>query len=129
MEEIQQFIEIIKEPPKGCIYTAVSLYGFGGAVRDLPLESTAFAFRNAEAIVGIQTEWEEKEFKQINQKWLLEKFELIKPMTVGSFINFPLLELKDYKHEYFGDEVRQERLKAIKEQYDPHRVFSFPQGL
>ena len=62
-----------------------------------------------------------------NQEWVRERFEMIKNMTKGSYVNFPISELKNYDKEYFGGHAQ--RLKQVNQKYDPFNVFRFPQGL
>lgn len=132
LEEIENFIKIVQNKPQGSIYAAISLYGLGGAIRETPKEHTAFAYRDAKAIIGIQTQWNDSStHAKENSKWVVEMMKSrIIPLTCGSFINFPLLELENYKQEYFGrDPETLKRLERIKQQYDPLRFFTFPQGL
>ena len=126
-EELKNIIELIKSRAEGSIYTAISFYGLGGAVSDTMKESTAFYYRDAKFIMGIQSVWEEAKYAPINRQWIVEKFKYIKSITVGSFINFPLAELENYEKEYYGENI--DKLKKIKRKYDPHNVFSFPQGI
>lgn len=126
-EEIRSLINLIDNRSEGATYTAITFYGLGGAVLDKEQDSTAFYHRSAKFIIGFQSVWEEAQYAPANRKWFLEKFSYIKSITRGSFINFPLLELDNYKIEYFGDNLS--RLKEIKKKYDPLNVFKFPQGM
>ncbi|KAG2370863.1 hypothetical protein C9374_013774 [Naegleria lovaniensis] len=132
LEEIQNFINIVQHKPQSSIYAAISLYGLGGVIHEVPKEHTAFAYRDAKSIIGIQTQWKDSKLHaNENSEWVVEmmKNEII-PLTCGSFINFPLLELEDYKKEYFGsDRETLQRLERVKNKYDPLRVFTFPQSL
>ena len=126
-EEIRSLINLIDNRSKGATYTAITFYGLGGAVLDKEQDSTAFYHRSAKFIIGFQSVWEEAQYAPANRKWFLEKFSYIKSITRGSFINFPLLELDNYKVEYFGDNLS--RLKKVKKKYDPLNIFKFPQGI
>ncbi|MGV2644892.1 FAD-linked oxidase, partial [Clostridium perfringens] len=53
------------------------------------------------------------------------KFNKVKELTVGSFVNFPLAELENYEKEYYGEHMNS--LRKIKTKYDPYNVFKFPQ--
>ena len=77
--------------------------------------------------MGFQSVWEEAKYAPLNKRWFLDKFSYIKNITKGSFINFPLLELENYKEEYFGENLS--KLKKIKSKYDPLNIFKFPQGI
>lgn len=126
-EELKDIVDLINCREQGATYTAVSFYGLGGAVRDKMKDSTAFYYRDAKFIMGIQSVWEDAKYAQINRKWLIEKFKYIKSITTGSFINFPLAELENYEKEYYGGNIG--KLKKIKTKYDPNNLFNFPQGI
>lgn len=126
-EIISNLIEIVDDKPEESAYTAITFYGLGGAIQEVPLNASAMYYRDARFIMGFQSVWVEDDFAPKNKAWLLEKFPTIEKLTRGSFINFPLAELKDYERAYYGDHAAQ--LKDIKGKYDPHNVFHFPQGL
>lgn len=125
--EIEELSHLIETRAEGAIYTAITFYGLGGAVMDVKKEKTAFYYRDAKFIMGFQSVWEEAKYAPVNRRWFLEKFNYIKSITEGSFINFPLLELENYKKEYFGENVS--KLVEIKSKYDPLDVFKFQQGI
>jgi len=126
-EEINRLIEIISNPAEGFQYTAVSLYGLGGAVADIDKFSTAYYYRNARFIMGIQSVWEKDEYASINEEWVSKNFKLIKELTEGSFVNFPIDELNDYEKEYYGENLS--KLRKIKAKYDPYNIFDYPQAI
>lgn len=126
-EEIKEIIKILDNAANGAVYAAVTFYGLGGAVINKTKEDGAFYYRDAKFIMGFQSVFEEDKYKKENIEWILEKFKYIKSITKGSFINFPLVELEDYKHEYYGDNY--EKLKFIKTKYDPNDVFAFEQSI
>lgn len=126
-DELLRIINLISHMPENAEYTAVSLYGLGGVIRDIPKEETAFYYRDAKAIMGFQIVWEESKYAEENKKWFLERFKVIKDLTKGSFINFPLKELDDYEKEYYSE--NKEKLRKIKLKYDPKGVFDFEQGI
>lgn len=124
-DEIKQLIEIIDAPAEGSVYTAISFYGAGGAISDVDKLDTAYYYRDAKFIMGIQSVWEENKYADINREWVKSNFRSIEILTEGSFVNFPLDELDNYEKEYYGQNIK--RLKEIKKQYDPYNVFNYPQ--
>ncbi|MDQ0148635.1 FAD-dependent oxidoreductase [Eubacterium multiforme] len=126
-DEIRDIINLVNNRPEGSVYVAISLYGLGGAVCDKEKDSTAFYYRDAKFIMGLQSVWEEDEFAPLNREWVKNVFSNIKGITEGSFINFPFAELKNYEEEYYGGNL--ERLRKVKMKYDPYNVFKFPQGI
>lgn len=126
-KEIEKLIEIISKPAKGFHYTAVSFYGAGGAISDIDKLSTAYYYRDAKFIMGIQSVWEDDLYAEINKEWVKEKFIVIKELTEGSFVNFPIDELENFENEYYGENLS--KLKKIKSKYDPYKVFNYPQAI
>lgn len=126
-QEIENIIHLIQDRPRGSIFAAISLYALGGKVNEINKNDTAFFYRDAHYILGIQSIWEEPIFKKDNVKWVEQRFSYIKTITNGSFINFPYSELKDYMCAYYGE--NSERLKEINKEYDPCNIFTFPQGI
>lgn len=126
-EEMHQLLECIKQPAEGAVYTAVSCYGMGGQVKRPDRDSTAFYYRDSLYILGFQTVWEDNTYSESNREWFIKPFERIKKLTVGSFVNFPAMELEDYRQAYYGG--YSEQLIAIRKKYDPQGVFAFEQGI
>lgn len=126
-EEIIELLNIIENRAQGATYTAITLYGLGGVIREVKKDNTAFYHRDANFILGFQSVWEEQRFVQANRQWFLEKLDYIKSITKGSFINFPCAELENYEEEYYGDNSR--LLKLIKEKYDKDDFFNFEQDI
>ncbi len=126
-EEIKKIIKIISNPSKGFNYTAISLYGAGGAISDVDKSSTAYYYRDANFIVGIQSVWEDDIYAEVNKEWVKENFSIIKNITNGSFVNFPLDELDNFEKEYYGENIS--KLREIKSKYDPLNVFNYPQAI
>lgn len=124
-EELQEIIELVNKTANGSVYTAVTFYGFGGKILDIDKLATAFYHRDAKFIMGLQSVWEEDKYAEDNNLWVLDKFEKIKRLTNGSFINFPLKEIENYEEEYYGE--NKDRIKIIKGKYDKENFFSFPQ--
>lgn len=126
-EEIKGLLSLIDERAEGSTYTAVTLYGLGGAIRDFDGRKTSFYHRNANFVLGFQSVWEEAKYAPINRKWLVSKLDYIKSITEGSFVNFPCAENNDYEKEYYGD--NKEILRIIKEKYDKDDLFNFEQDI
>lgn len=124
---IENIINLVSSKAEGATYAAVSLYGLGGAVKDVQKEETAFYYRDAKFIMGLQSVWEDSKYAVQNIEWVKEKFKYIKHITIGSYVNFPSAELENYEEEYYGGNAR--KLKEIKRKYDPFDIFNFPQGI
>ena len=124
-KELREIVNLIENPAKGSVYTAVTFYGLGGKILEVDKRETAFYYRDAKFIMGFQSVWEEDIYEEENNIWVLNKFKKIKNLTKGSFVNFPLKEIENYEEEYYGE--NKEKLKKIKGKYDKDNFFSFPQ--
>ncbi len=126
--ELYQLLCIVNgNRPRGSVLTSLSFYGLGGKVLAVRPEDTAFYYRDAKYILLIQSVWENSQYRECNQRWVLHNFPVLYRLTKGSYINFPLLQLEDYLQNYFGGNVP--RLLKVKKEYDPNNVFSFPQSI
>lgn len=125
--EIEKLIKITDDRAKGATYTAISFYGLGGAVLNVAIEDSAVFYRDANSIIGFQSVWEEDIYADENRGWVIDKFEFIKSLTKGSFINFPIKQLDNYHKEYYGENF--DKLRDIKKEYDPECIFTFEQGI
>ncbi|MBD7912828.1 MULTISPECIES: FAD-dependent oxidoreductase [Clostridium] len=125
--DMKNIINLVKDRAEGSTYTAVSLYGLGGAVKDRGKRDTAFYYRDAKFIMGFQSVWEDPKYALENVEFVKEKVKYIKEITKGSYINFPCAELEEYEKEYYGGNL--EKLKEIKRKYDPQQIIKFPQSI
>jgi hypothetical protein len=127
LDQLETIASLVANPASGSVYAALSFYALGGEVSNVGKEETAFYYRDASYIMGIQSVWTEDVFASENRGWVQERFEYIKNITEGSYVNFPISNLPNYEREYFGSNA--ERLNRVNAKYDPCHVFRFPQGL
>lgn len=126
-KERMKIAGLIAERAEGSVYAAVTVYALGGKIREVSPVSTAYFYRDASYIMGIQSVWENDCYGEINRQWLYPRFQYLKSITEGSYINFPYNRLTDYEQEYYGENVC--RLRQTESRYDPFHVFSFPQAI
>ena len=86
---------------------------------------TAYFYRDAKYILGIQTIWLERAYQPVNTAWLGERHPFLRAITHGSYVNFPYSGLQDYEAAYYG--LNACRLKRVKKMYDPCNIFCYPQ--
>jgi FAD/FMN-containing dehydrogenase len=98
----------------------LNLHAMGGAYNKVAEDATAFAHRNErfllEHVGAVSDPW-------IDASWAIAHRE-------GSgrvYPNFPDPALEDWATAYHGGNY--DRLKAVKQAYDPDRFFSFPQAI
>lgn len=127
LEQIAHMVETLRCYPKGSVFTAYSLYALGGAVSRRNPEETAFFYRDAQYIAGLQSVWVKDEFEDEGIEWVDRNFPYLAGITAGSYINFPYSNLTDYMRAYYGANAG--RLSRIKRTYDPYNVFRFQQSI
>jgi len=125
--EISELVGLIRERPKGSVFTGLSMYALGGKVAEIGMNETAFFYRKAHFIIWLETIWEDARFTEDNRNWVNRQFPTLASITTGSYVNFPYNKLPEYLEEYYGSHVN--ILKKIKRKYDPFNVFTFPQGI
>ena len=125
--ELVKLAASIKEKPAGSVYAAVTFYGLGGAVKDKGKYETAFYYRDSNYIISIQSVWEDSAYAKENKKWVASRLNYLEKITKGSYVNFPYSPLKNYEEKYYGGNL--DRLKRVKEKYDPFDVFNYPQSI
>lgn len=126
-KEIGQILDLIRSRADGATYCSVALYAMGGRIRDKSPGETAFFYRNADYIMGLDTQWEDPAAKPASLQWLARRFGCLRSLTCGSYINFPYLPTTDYMNAYYGGNAR--RLAEVKMKYDPDNVFCFEQAI
>lgn len=126
-ENFSMILDIIKSKLDGSTYSAITLYGLGGAVSDISSDSTAFCYRNAKFILGFQSVWEDDSQAAYNSIWVRENYKKLESITQGAFVNFPIDCNENYTSAYFGDNVIS--IEKVKNKYDAENIFNFEQGV
>lgn len=108
-----------------------ALFGWGGAVNDVPPDATAFPHRGANYLVSMDTSWGEQDGPEAvatHLRWLAELDETVAPyMTGGAYVNFTDPDRPDWRTAYYG--ANYARLVDVKRRVDPDRLFDFPQAV
>jgi FAD/FMN-containing dehydrogenase len=126
-DEIKKIVSLVAQRAEGSVFARVGLYALGGQVAGVAPADTAFFYRGAHYIILLDTVWEDQKFKQENLEWFEPRFEYLRAVTTGAYINFPFSGYEDYMAEYFGQNAA--RLIEVKKRYDPDNVFHFPQSI
>lgn len=125
-DELANLIEIIDKAPSDGD-SSIRVYSLGGAVRDIELCATAFAYRQANYIMAITSSWECEGEAPEHKEWVGVGFQYIYTITRGSYVNFPYDHTPNYQRAYYDEHLL--RLQRIKKEYDPDNIFSFPQSI
>jgi hypothetical protein len=128
---VQEFMG--KAPTSDCNYFANA---FGGAVRSSePSGGSAFAHRDALFYAepgagwgtrgGVPADADPLTAECLN--WLAEFGGVLSPYASGAYVNVPNAGAPDWETSYWGPNV--DRLRTVKEKFDPYNVFTFEQSL
>lgn len=135
--------EFVKSIPDALIEAAVSAFEkvpsplsalmfeqFGGAVKRVPRDETAFDRRDADYNLVIVSRWADPADAAPNVAWARSTSEAAKPFTTGEvYVNYiGAGEGPERVHAAFGDD-KFARLATTKRKYDPNNVFRLNQNI
>jgi FAD/FMN-containing dehydrogenase len=110
---------------------SVAIFGFGGKVKDIAPDATAFVHRKDDILFTCSALWEpedEPDLIAANLAWLEDFYAAMQPyLSGGAYQNFPDRSLRDWRHAYYGENFP--RLVAIKRTWDPSNLFHFGQSI
>jgi hypothetical protein len=127
-DAIGALVDLMDARPPGLGYTAI--FAWGGAVRDVAPDATAFVHRNDLGLIVYSAVWErdDQAAEMSGRNWVDKAFIEMQPYTSRrSFQNFPDGQLTDWAQAYYGPNLP--RLSDVKSKVDPGRVFNFPQAI
>jgi FAD/FMN-containing dehydrogenase len=103
-------------------YANVFFEPLGGAIADVGVTETAFPHREALFSLGIQGGWIEPADDPANMAWVRAAYDLMQPFSTGGvYSNYVDFDDDAKVAEAFGPNV--DRLRRVKERYDPEGVF------
>lgn len=107
---------------------SVQLTALGGAVNRVGTLDTAFVHRKSRFLAQYLTSWAAGGSGATQTSWLDGAQSAMRRYASGAaYQNYTDPTLKDWRKAYYGDAA--DRLAKIKHQYDPGRLFDFPQAL
>ena len=107
---------------------AILIDALGGAVGRIAGDATAFPHRSAFAVVQLIASWAAPGAADQTQGWLRDVYGRVRPLIgSGAYVNYADPELSDWPNAYYGANLA--RLRRVKAQYDPSRLFAFPQAI
>ncbi|MFJ8312266.1 MULTISPECIES: FAD-binding oxidoreductase [unclassified Streptomyces] len=106
----------------------VVLTALGGAVNRVAPDATAFVHRTSRVLAQYVASWRPGTAGAAQQSWLARTHEALRPHASGAaYQNYADPSLTDWRTAYYGTAAP--RLAELKQQYDPDRLFDFPQAL
>ncbi|MHA5052339.1 FAD-binding oxidoreductase [Streptomyces sp. SD15] len=107
---------------------SIALTALGGAVNRVSPTATAFVHRRSRMLAQYIASWQAGTSGTTAQSWLTSAHTAMARHASGAaYQNYTDATLANWRKAYYGDAAT--RLTALKKQYDPNRVFSFPQAL
>ncbi|MGI9016726.1 MAG: FAD-binding oxidoreductase [Euzebya sp.] len=115
-------------PKVPAMESTMHLYPIDGAVHDVPVEATAFAYRDANFAPVIAGMWPDAADNEANTRWVREYHAALEPHTSeGGYVNFMAEDDQGRIRANYGPNYA--RLAAIKQTFDPHNLFHLNQNI
>ncbi|WKX20178.1 MULTISPECIES: FAD-binding oxidoreductase [unclassified Streptomyces] len=107
---------------------SIAFTALGGAVNRVSPTATAFVHRRSRMLAQYLVSWRPGTNGRAPQSWLDSAYAAMRPYASGAaYQNYTDPDLTDWRKAYYGDAAP--RLARLKHQYDPDRVFTYPQAL
>ncbi|MFJ1679784.1 FAD-binding oxidoreductase [Streptomyces sp. NPDC088251] len=107
---------------------SIALTALGGAINRISPEATAFVHRRSRILAQYIGSWRPGTAGSAPQDWLKNTHAVMRRYASGAaYQNYTDPTLADWRQAYYGSAA--DRLARLKTQYDPGRLFAFPQAL
>jgi FAD binding domain/Berberine and berberine like len=108
--------------------SALGFEQFGGAVRRVGVEDTAFRHRDAAYDIAILGEWDDPKTSAVNIQWVRDVAARTAPFSTGGvYVNFLGEDGEEQVRAAYGSHFQ--RLVALKRKYDPTNFFHLNQNI
>lgn len=128
---VQTMLDGLTKFPRQAHEACFSIFSWGGAIRDVAPEDTAFMHRSADFVVQSIVGWQEDSSPDTAQKtraWIDGLFDELEPKFNGyAYQNFIDRGQKNWENAYYGQNLQ--RLVEVKNTWDPDNFFSFGQSI
>ncbi len=108
--------------------TSIALWQMGGAVSRVGEDETAFNGRNAGFTFNINGNTRTAEGFEAEREWARSYWTALSPHHTGVYVNFLMEEGEDRVRQAYGP-AKYDRLKALKQKYDPTNLFHLNQNI
>ncbi|MEU9015483.1 FAD-binding oxidoreductase [Streptomyces sp. NPDC048479] len=116
------------KPGQGGGGGSIALTALGGAVNRVDPLATSFVHRRSRMLAQYIGSWRPGTSGTAQQAWLKNAHASMRRYASGAaYQNYIDPTLTDWRRAYYGPAA--DRLARLKKQYDPDRVFNFPQAL
>ena len=108
-------------------FAAIAIEHLGGAVSRVSPQATAFGHRDAQHSLLVLRMWEDPADSEKNIEWARRCYGAVEPFLKGVYVNYLGDEGEARVKSAYG--ANYERLRAIKEKYDPTNFFRLNQNV
>jgi len=110
-------------------FSAVAIEPFGGAVARVGIDETAFPHRQARFSLLILSMWTDPAGSEVNVRWTRELWSAMQPhASEAVYVNYLDTDDADRVHGAY-DTATYDRLRSVKERYDPENFFRVNQNI
>lgn len=107
---------------------SIALTALGGAVNRVDPLATSFVHRRSRILAQYIAAWRPGTAGAVQQAWLKNTHDSMRRFASGAaYQNYADPNLTGWRRAYYGPAL--DRLTRLKRQYDPDRLFDFPQAL
>jgi hypothetical protein len=126
-EAIEALVDFFTSNPPGFL-TVVAIEHLGGAVSHVAPQDTAFAHRDAQHSLLVARMWQNPAESEKNIDWARRCYRTAEPfLKPGVYVNYLGDEGEARVKAAYG--VNYERLRAVKNKYDPTNFFRLNQNI
>ncbi|KPV56086.1 hypothetical protein QJ48_29575 [Paenibacillus sp. A3] len=105
----------------------VAFDAYGGSIKRMSPEATAFVHRNALFVIQYQSYWGQNSEASPHIQWVERLRQAMLPYTRGAYRDYCDSQISDWPTAYFGDNLA--KLRRVKQLYDPENLFRFEQSI
>jgi hypothetical protein len=125
-EALDALIDLTEHRPS--LLSSLDIWQLGGAIDRVAEDATPIAHRGTPWLLGIEANWDDPADDDANQAWTKDVTAALAPFSAGgSYMNFEDPDDTTATRAAYGTNT--ERLRTIKQRYDPENLFRSRQGL
>lgn len=127
-ETINTILTLNRKAPSH--HSTIDIWTMGGALSRVSPDESPLSPREAPYMIGIEANWDDDAYSDRNIAWVGECVTRLKPFVApGNYLNFPgfLEEGDELIKDAYGKNLQ--RLRKIKQQYDPDNFFRLNQNI
>jgi FAD/FMN-containing dehydrogenase len=126
-DTVRRCAELVADAPEGA-EPVLSVWGWGGAIAEVPEDGTAFTGREASYWISAEAQWDDTALDAESRDWVRRTTAEFAPhAVVGRYVN-DVAEAGTDLRTVYGDE-KYDRLTALKRAWDPDNVFRLNQNI